>query len=87
MAKKIRKAISAPQVTEGNGLLAFAEFVLLPAAGLNGHKELVVDRSRDGLEPLIYSSIEKMRDDYREDVVRRSIAYGKVHQNTNRSSS
>lgn len=69
VVKKIRKAISAPQVTEQNGLLAFAEFVLLPAAGLNGHKELVVDRSRDGLEPLIYSSIEKMRDDYREDIL------------------
>jgi hypothetical protein len=30
----------------------------------------VVDRSRDGLEPLIYSSIEKMREDYQNDVVR-----------------
>ena len=87
MVKKIRKAISAPQVTEQNGLLAFAEFVLLPAAGLNGHKELVVDRSRDGLEPLIYSSIEKMRDDYREDIVGCSITYERVLQNTNRFSS
>lgn len=75
MAKKIKKAVSAPKVTEQNGLLAFVEFVLLPAAGLNGKKELVVDRSRDSLEPLVYTDIEKMNKDYQEDIVRWPCTY------------
>lgn len=61
--------MASPRVTEENGLLSFTEFVLLPAAALNGRKEFVVDRSRDGLEPLIYSNIESMHDDYKNDVV------------------
>ncbi|KAF1816353.1 tyrosyl-tRNA synthetase [Eremomyces bilateralis CBS 781.70] len=70
VAKKIRKAVSAPQVTEGNGLIAFVEFVLLPASSLSrGRQELVVDRSRDGLEPLVYSSIGQLKDDYQKDVL------------------
>ena len=56
-------------VTEDNGLLAFAEYVLLPAAALKGKKELTVDRSRDGLEPLVYTSVDQMNDDYKKDVV------------------
>ena len=67
---KIRKAIAAPRVIEENALLAFLEHVLLPAAALNGRcKEFVVDRSRDGLEPLVYSNIQQMRDDYQKDIV------------------
>jgi len=67
---KIRKAIAVPRVIEENALLAFIEYVLLPAAALNGSsKEFVVDRSRDGLEPLVYSNIQQMRDDYQKDIV------------------
>jgi tyrosyl-tRNA synthetase len=69
VTKKIRKAFTAPKIIEGNGLFAFAEFVLLPAAGMKGRRELVIDRSRDGLEPLVYSSMDKMREDYQNDVV------------------
>jgi len=69
--QKIRKAVVVPRVTEGNGLLAFVEFVLLPSAALNGRREFRVERDRDGLEPLIYTSIEQMHKDYANDIVRR----------------
>jgi tyrosyl-tRNA synthetase len=67
--RKIRKAEAAPRIVEGNGILEFTEYVLLPAASLKGTREFRVERERDGLEPLVYTSIEQMRDDYKNDVV------------------
>ena len=67
--KKVRKAVCVPQEVDGNGVLAFVEYVLLPAAGLAGRREFTVDRSRDGLEPLVYTDIKKMHEDYKGDVV------------------
>ena len=69
VTKKIRKALAVPKVVEENGLLAFVEFVLLPSSGLSGRREFRVDRERDGLEPLVYTSIDKMHEDYKNDVV------------------
>ena len=69
VAKKVRKALAAPQVVEENGLLAFIEYVLLPAARLRGSGEFRVERERDGLETLVYTDIEKIRVDYQNDVV------------------
>lgn len=69
VSKKIRKAVAAPKIVEENGVLAFVEYVLLPVADLRGKREFVVDRERDGLEPLVYTSISQMHDDYRNDVV------------------
>jgi tyrosyl-tRNA synthetase len=43
--------------------------VLLPVAALKGNREFRVERERDGLEPLIYTSIAQMHDDYRNDVL------------------
>jgi tyrosyl-tRNA synthetase len=68
VSKKVRKAVATPRVTDENGLLAFVEFVLLPAAALKGCKEFRVERT-DGLEPLIYTDIKQMHDDYKNDVV------------------
>lgn len=68
VSRKIRKALAVPKVTEENGLLAFVEFILLPAAALAGHKEFRVDRDRDNLEPLIYTSIEPLQEDYKNDI-------------------
>lgn len=67
--RKIKKAVAAPGVIEDNGLLAFAEFVLLPAAALQGKREFVVPRERDGLPPLVYTDVESMQADYKGDVV------------------
>lgn len=69
VTKKLRKAVAAPLKVEENGVLSFVEYVLLPAAGLQGKREFVVERERDGLEPLVYTDIQQMHDDYRNDVV------------------
>lgn len=74
VTKKIRKAEAAPRVVEENGVLAFTEYVLLPAAGLSGRREFRVDRERDGLEPLVYTSVEQMHEDYKNDIVCSSIS-------------
>jgi tyrosyl-tRNA synthetase len=70
VAKKIKKAVAVPKTVEDNGVLAFVEFVLLPASGLRGKREFRVSRERDGLEPLVYTDIAQMHDDYRNDIVR-----------------
>ncbi|RJE24386.1 tyrosyl-tRNA synthetase [Aspergillus sclerotialis] len=68
--KKIRKAQAAPRETENNGLLAFVKYVLIPAAGLKeGNPGFRVSRDRDGLEPLVYTSIEPMLEDYKNDIL------------------
>ncbi len=46
------------------------EYVLLPAAALRGQKQFRVERTRDGLEPLIYTDIKQMHHDYENDTVR-----------------
>ncbi|KAK0636421.1 tyrosyl-tRNA synthetase [Bombardia bombarda] len=68
VTKKIKKAEAAPGVTEGNGLLAFTEHVLLPAKTLHGGS-FQVDRERDGLPPLVYTDITQMHSDYKSDVL------------------
>jgi len=69
VTQKIRKAVAAPRTVEENGVLAFVEFVLLPAAALKGRREFRVDRERDGLAPLIYTSIAQIHQDYKDDIV------------------
>jgi tyrosyl-tRNA synthetase len=71
VTKKVKKAIAAPKQVEGNGVLALIEYVILPAAELRGGKrQVVIDRSRDGLEPLTYTNIKDIQDDYAKDIVR-----------------
>lgn len=55
-------------MVEGNGVLAFTEYVLLPAAALRGKKEFTVPRRDD--TPLVYTSIEEMHEDFKNDKVR-----------------
>ncbi|KAI0480535.1 tyrosyl-tRNA synthetase, class Ib [Xylariaceae sp. FL0804] len=69
VTKKIRKAFAAPKIVEENGVLAFVEHVLLPASALRGKREFRVDRERDGLEPLVYSSISQLHEDYKNEVL------------------
>ncbi|KAK3326795.1 tyrosyl-tRNA synthetase [Apodospora peruviana] len=72
VAKKVRKAEAIPKVPEGNGMLALAEYVLLPVSALkseDGKKaELKIERP-DGQEPLVYTDIKQMNEDYRNDVL------------------
>ncbi|RDL30670.1 Tyrosine--tRNA ligase [Venustampulla echinocandica] len=67
--RKIKKATAAPRIIEDNGVIALVEFVLLPAADLSGSREFRVDRDRDGLEPLIYTSVDKLHEDYKNDIL------------------
>ncbi|KAI1419128.1 tyrosyl-tRNA synthetase [Xylaria sp. FL1777] len=69
VTKKIKKAEAAPRVAEGNGLLAYVEHVFLPVAELKGKREFIVSRERDGLEPLVYTTIGQLRNDYETDVL------------------
>lgn len=68
--KKLRKAFAAPNEVEGNGLISFVEYVLLPISALNspdGQGKFVVER-RD-LEPLVYTDITSLRQDYIADTL------------------
>lgn len=68
ITKKIRKAEAAPKVVEENGVIALVEHILLPAAALKGNKEFRVER-RDA-DPLVYTDIQQLKDDYANDIVR-----------------
>lgn len=65
--QKIKKAECFPKVVEGNGVLTFVEYVLFPAASLKGRKEFVVERRDE--DPLVYTRIEQMYEDYKKDLV------------------
>lgn len=66
--KKLNGADAVNGQTEGNGLLAFVKYVLLPASALRtGSAKFVVER-KDG-EALVYDNIETMTEDYRIDTV------------------
>ncbi|KAH7118898.1 tyrosyl-tRNA synthetase [Dendryphion nanum] len=66
--KKLKKAVAAPKVVEGNGILSFVEFVLLPASSLRyGTQKFVVERRDD--TPLEYTNIADMHKDYENDIL------------------
>lgn len=68
LRRKIKKAVIAPRVTEDNGLLALVQHILLPAAGLKGKREFGICPN-GSTEPTIYTDIEKINEDYANDVV------------------
>ncbi|MCJ1473413.1 hypothetical protein MMC13_002064, partial [Lambiella insularis] len=67
--KKLRKAHAAPKEVEGNGIISFVEYVLLPVSQLRdgGHGRFVVERTGGEGEDLIYQTIEALKEDYRAD--------------------
>lgn len=66
--KKLKKAVAAPKVVDGNGILSFVEFVLLPASSLRyGSQKFVVERRDD--TPLEYTNIADMQKDYENDIL------------------
>ncbi|KAL8721704.1 MAG: hypothetical protein Q9225_001654 [Loekoesia sp. 1 TL-2023] len=68
--KKLKKAHCAPKELEGNGIIGFIEYVLLPVDGLKsgGKGKFVVERRKpeDG-EPLVYDDITALKADYEAD--------------------
>lgn len=70
--KKLKKAFCPPKQVDGNGVISFVEYVLLPASALKntekpGEPHFVVPR-RDA-EPLVYSSIAQLKSDYEADIL------------------
>ncbi|MCJ1308930.1 hypothetical protein MMC25_002585 [Agyrium rufum] len=65
--KKIKKAYAVPKEVEGNGIISFVEYVLLPVSALKaggGTGKFVVEKREGEGEPLVYESIEALKDDY-----------------------
>ena len=75
VTKKLRKAHAVPKEVEGNGVISFVEYVLLPVSALNnnGSAKFVVERKSKSdqpqQEPLVYSSIETLKSDYASDIL------------------
>lgn len=68
--KKLRKAYAAAGEIEGNGIISFVEYVLLPISALKDpdHKGRFVCERREGEgEPLVYHDIEILKEDYKAD--------------------
>ena len=74
--RKLKKAHAVPKELDGNGLVSFVEFVLLPVSALKsgGQAKFVVQRKEQ--EPLVYSEISKLKEDYAADVVSRQRSLG-----------
>lgn len=67
--KKLRKAHAAPKEVEGNGLISFVEYVLLPVSDLqkDGKPEFVVEQREGEGDPFIYNDINTLKEDYAAD--------------------
>ncbi|KAL6244866.1 Tyrosine--tRNA ligase cytoplasmic [Rhinocladiella similis] len=68
--KKLKKAYAAAGEVEGNGIISFVEYVLLPFSALQdpNHKGRFVCERREGEgEPLVYHDMETLRADYKAD--------------------
>ncbi|KAI4216875.1 MAG: hypothetical protein LQ351_000824 [Letrouitia transgressa] len=68
--KKLRKAHCVPKEVDGNGVIGFVEYVLLPVSSLKneGKGKFVVERRKveDG-EALVYEDISVLKEDYKTD--------------------
>ncbi len=67
--RKLKKAPAAPREVEGNGIISFVEYILLPVSALKsgGKARFVVDQK--DREPRIYDNIERLKNEYKEDIV------------------
>lgn len=68
--KKLKKAYAVPKEIEGNGIIGFVEYVLLPVSALKtGKGRFVVERREGEGEPLVYEDINSLKEDYKADRV------------------
>ncbi|PGH06914.1 tyrosine-tRNA ligase [Helicocarpus griseus UAMH5409] len=68
--KKLKKAFAVPRETEGNGIVSFVEYVLLPVSALERDDDkgrFVVGRREEEGGDMVYEDIEVLKRDYRED--------------------
>lgn len=70
--KKLKKAYAVPKEVEGNGIVSFVEYVLLPISALKhgGKAQFVIERREGEGEALSYSDIGALKEDYKADIVR-----------------
>lgn len=69
--RKLKKAVCVPKEVQGNGVISFVEYVLFPVSALKSEsldQPRFVVPQKDG-EPLVYSSILKLKEDYAADIV------------------
>lgn len=69
--RKVRKSFAVAREVDGNGMLSFVEFVLLPISTLKngGRASFVAERRPEEGGALVYADIESVKADYRADVV------------------
>merc|ERR1712096_84002 len=66
--KKLKKAKCVPKEVEGNGVIAFVEHVIFRALALKNPNPTFKVERRDA-EPLLYTSVEKLKEDYIADIL------------------
>ena len=73
--RKLKKAHAAPKEVEGNGIISFVEYVLLPVSALKsgGRGKFIVERK--DAEPLVYTDIATLKKDYEADIVSQFFPY------------
>jgi tyrosyl-tRNA synthetase len=79
--KKIKKAYSAAQQPEGNGMISFVEYVLLPVSALqkrDGEPRFEVEQKEGEKEPVVYSDINSLKEDYKADKLTPQLLKGAV---------
>lgn len=67
--KKLKKAYAAAKEVEGNGIISFVEYVLLPLSALrreDGRAHFVIEDEREGKQ-FVYNDIRQLHDDYKAD--------------------
>jgi tyrosyl-tRNA synthetase len=71
VTKKLKKAKATPKEVEGNGIISFVQYVLLPISELRsgGRGKFVVERREGEGGPLVYENIETLKQDYAADLV------------------
>lgn len=67
--KKVRKAFAVAMEPEGNGMISFVEYVLLPVSELKQGKSEFKVRIREKEEPTVYHDIDSIKNDYKADKV------------------
>jgi hypothetical protein len=63
VAKKLKKAVCTPKEAEGNGVVAFVEHVIFRAIALKFDRESMFTVQRRDQDPLVYESIQKLKED------------------------
>jgi tyrosyl-tRNA synthetase len=79
--RKVKKAYSAAQQLEGNGMISFVEYVLLPVSALqrrDGEQRFEVEQREGEKEPVIYSDIHKLKEDYAADKLTPQLLKGAI---------